>query len=261
MSNQRLASILIEIGQATKEPVKGADALSFSGTDSPTHLPHHITPEYLHGLYSLCLTHQIYPRLSHEKVSHPMSIFMIAGMLEHVNRNLVSLSCEIGKGLELYDTNHKGRAILVTTTPTFDIWKGIVKRQFKPVSAFVDYLARQTQHSPVDVRHSLSELKQAFFIAHTLESDVLIKRRYEILADLTLRALNSSQPELILKDVKEKLDMMEEMKQIDSDELLKDFKITESEGRVSIDWTESGSAEDYRKRSSKRNKPTTFTGS
>ncbi len=261
MSNEKLSSLLLDIGQATKEGGKGADA-RFSMIDEAHRFAAAETRfDSMHELLALCLTRKVYPKLTHERESYPTSILQISRSIGYANRTLVSAYCQIGKGLELYDMNSRGRALLVSATPTFDIWKDLAIKHFKSVISFIDYLTKYLDDSPEEVRHSISELKQAFFIAQTLEDDVMTRRRYEILANETLNALIMTQPKSILIDIVRKLEVMEEMKQARPEELLRDFKVTEHEGKVSIDWTGSGSAERQPRKSSRTKKPTISIGS
>lgn len=209
-----------------------------------------------------CLTRELYSKLHHRRETHPTNMLQISKFINHANRTLVSAYCEIGEGLELYEMKPLGRAILVAATPTFDIWEDLAEKRFKSLIDLVNLLAKKLKTSPEEVRHSISELKQAFFIEQTLEQDPMAKRRYEILANTTLEALvgPESVAESALKDIAQKLDLMQQMSRIPSEELLEGFSVSEHEGRVRIEWTGSGSKENQAEKLSRTKTSTISTG-
>ncbi len=265
--SQRVSSLLLDIGRATREgkgtELKGADPSVFfvNGRHGFAGMEARASLEFAESLNE-CLTRQLYAKFTHQRETHPTNILQISRFINHANRTLVSAYCEIGKGLELYELKSLGRAMLVATTPTFDIWEDLSQKRFKFIITLVNSLAKELYRSPERVRHSISELKQAFFIAQTLEQDPMARRRYEILANTAIKAIVGFEKisESALKDMAHKLELMDQMSHIPSEELLEGFKVTEREGRVTMEWNESGSEANQAEKSSRARMSTTSTG-
>lgn len=130
----------------------------------------------------------------------------------------------------------------MTTTPVFDMWESLTERRFSLLANFVHFLAKQFPESPREVRRSVSDLKQAFFFAQTLEKDIFAKRRYEILTYLAIEVLAAPERVTVpaLREMGDKLRLMQEMASIPEEEILEDFAVKQKGGRVSLEWTESG---------------------
>ncbi len=261
--SERLSSLLLEIGRATRAEKEAHPSFAsvVDGQHRMTGFPSKASIEFTHS-FATCLTRQLYSKISHQGDPHPISILRISKLINYANRTLVSAYCEIGRGLKLYETDSFGRAVLITVTPTFDIWEDLAEKRFKRVISVVNNLSKELVRSPREVRHSISELKQAFFIAQTLERDLMAKRRYEILATSALEAMMEPDKttKLGLRDIANKLELMQEMGEVPSETLLEGFNVKEHEGRVTIEWTGSGSEASRAEKSSRAATSTTSTG-
>jgi len=259
--SERVSSLLLEIGRATRAGKYADPSFTIDGQRRMTGFSGKPSIDFTHS-FATCLTRQLYSKIAHQREPHPISMLQISKLINYANRTLVSAYCEIGRGLELYETDSFGRAMLITVTPTFDIWEDLVEKRFKRVVSVVNYLSKELARSPREVRHSISELKQAFFIAQTLERDLMAKRRYEILASSALEAMMGPDKatELSLRDIANKLELMQEMREVPSEALLEGFNVKEHEGRATIEWTGSGSEASQAERSSRAGTSTTSTG-
>jgi len=244
----RPSTMMLEIGRATKG--KGAEPLHFANVKGhqkgrmirakasmepllqyadPFNSPFHFPP---------------FSKLIETEQTFPTTILQVSRTIKYANRTLVSAYAELGHSLGLYNTDSAGRAILLTTTPVFDIWEKLQENRYEDIAKVAHYLAKYQAQFPLEVKQLLSELKQAFFVAQTLESDPLAKRRYEILASLTVEALASeNNVSKTMEDMAGKLMLMHEMAGIPSSELLEGFTVKEKGEDVSIEWTRSGSKE------------------
>lgn len=240
MVTDRATSLFREIGHVTKEG-KGASVNAVGGLHEISAYKVMKSVEVVEtGAEGLART--LHSKYFPASASHPTNILQISAKIKYANRTLISAYCELGGALGLYRLGSMGRATLLTTTPVFDMWESLTERRFSLLANFVHFLAKQFPESPREVRRSVSDLKQAFFFAQTLEKDIFAKRRYEILTYLAIEVLAAPERVTVpaLREMGDKLRLMQEMASIPEEEILEDFAVKQKGGRVSLEWTESG---------------------